>query len=335
MNGFNKQDLLAKYFANNTNEEENKILNDWLNENPINIEIYNEYKNVWTNTLPNKETFKTKNIWTNISTATNIKKKENPKTKPAYIKNNLLLSAALSVIILTVFTLYYFNVFSINQQTVEQIHHEYFTKIGEVNKITLDDGSTVTLNSNSSLIIKDDFNQKKRVVELKGEAFFEVEHNKELPFIVEFQNGKVKVLGTKFNINSLIDNESTIAVKEGKVAVSNIKDETEIIYLEKNEISRVINNKLLSKTKSDVENNYLYWLRDEFNLYNVSFKEVIVRLENKYQIDIKIKNHSLLNRHITANFNKHSLEDIIEILSTILNQKITKEKNIITFYDNR
>ena len=79
---------------------------------------------------------------------------------------------------------------------------EYRSGPGEVKKIVLTDGSNVWLNNYSLLLAIEPFQGETRNVRLIGEAYFEVKHNAEKPFIVETGNLKTEVLGTSFNINA-------------------------------------------------------------------------------------------------------------------------------------
>ncbi len=89
-------------------------------------------------------------------------------------------------------------------------------------KIELADGTRVWMNSASSLRYPNLFTGKQRQVEIKGEAYFEVAKNEDMPFIVKVNNkAEIKVLGTHFNV-SAYDDESTIktTLLEGSVRVS-------------------------------------------------------------------------------------------------------------------
>jgi len=93
--------------------------------------------------------------------------------------------------------------------------------------VVLPDGTSVWLNSASSLKFPTAFLGKERSVELTGEAYFEVAKNKKMPFMVKFKDQEVKVLGTHFNISAYNDeSESRTTLIEGSIAISrnNIKE---------------------------------------------------------------------------------------------------------------
>lgn len=86
-------------------------------------------------------------------------------------------------------------------------------------KITLSDGTKVWLNAASKLNFPFAFGDTSREVSLDGEAYFEVTKDKDRPFIVHTPHTAVQVLGTKFNVNTYKDQETTSLV-EGKVRLS-------------------------------------------------------------------------------------------------------------------
>ena len=94
------------------------------------------------------------------------------------------------------------------------------TPYGGEYKVVLSDGTIIWLNADSHLRYPADFDSDKRVVELEGEAYFEVAKMKK-PFIVKTQNQEVKVLGTHFNINSYGYEEGIkTTLLEGSVMIS-------------------------------------------------------------------------------------------------------------------
>jgi transmembrane sensor len=97
----------------------------------------------------------------------------------------------------------------------------YRTKIGEQRTLALTDGTHVTLNTNSQLIV--DFQPRERHVRLiKGEALFEVAKNPNRPFIVQVGNEQVLALGTTFDVRNSVG-KIVITLVEGRVEVSGIR----------------------------------------------------------------------------------------------------------------
>lgn len=97
-------------------------------------------------------------------------------------------------------------------------------------KLRLNDGTVVWLNAETSIRYPKQFTGDQRVVHLTGEAYFEVAKHETTPFIVEFEAGSVRVLGTSFNISAYEDDAEAIAtLVSGKVEVCADKSCVELV----------------------------------------------------------------------------------------------------------
>ena len=97
---------------------------------------------------------------------------------------------------------------------------EYRTRLGEQLAVTLPDGSTVKLNTDSRLLVS--YSASERQLTLaRGEAFFKVQHDTSRPFLVTAGNTEVRALGTAFNI-LLTGEHSEITVTEGVVRITEL-----------------------------------------------------------------------------------------------------------------
>lgn len=91
---------------------------------------------------------------------------------------------------------------------------------GQKTTVTLPDGSRVWVNSGSTLSYGSRYNQKERIINLEGEAYFEVAKNKNAPFIVRSHGFSVKALGTAFEVKAYPeDKQIAVALIRGKVEV--------------------------------------------------------------------------------------------------------------------
>lgn len=122
----------------------------------------------------------------------------------------LAYALAACITLFMVGTIAYLNLFTFG--------HEYVTQVGEQHQWLLDDGSKITLNTDSSLRLA--FNDERRLVKLeRGEAFFEVAKDAQRPFIVHTEHGIVRVLGTQFSVHQATHG-SVVTVLEGRVGVT-------------------------------------------------------------------------------------------------------------------
>lgn len=108
-------------------------------------------------------------------------------------------------------------------QTAE--NNVYTTNIGERLNVTLDDGTVITVDTNSQINVQ--FTQQQRFVSLlKGRASFDVAHDKARPFIVAVNDKMVTALGTSFDV-SMINDEVVVTLAEGKVRIEAPKETVE------------------------------------------------------------------------------------------------------------
>jgi len=134
--------------------------------------------------------------------------------------------------------------------------------------VILPDGSTVWVNKHSELSFPATFEGTERVVQLTGEAFFEVTENPNQPFIVELPNSEVKVLGTAFNISAYSEEATTVLeVEEGKVAFTVTETNEQAILTANDKV--VLNN--TDATLSDIQ--ALDWKATAWKAKQLDFEE--------------------------------------------------------------
>lgn len=103
---------------------------------------------------------------------------------------------------------------------VKEVKNKIITGVGGEYSFTLSDGTKVWLNALSEIEFPVNFRGDRRVVNLTGEAYFEVKPNNKKPFIVHSLNQSVEVLGTSFNIKAYPDEYQVYtALLEGSISV--------------------------------------------------------------------------------------------------------------------
>ncbi|MCG8319527.1 MAG: FecR domain-containing protein [Cytophagales bacterium] len=200
------------------------------------------------------------------------------------------------------------------------------TQFGQRASYILPDSSKVSLNAASSITFPPQFKGDRRVVQLKGEAFFEIVKNKRQPFIVESAGIRTKVLGTSFNIRAYQGEDIEVTVATGKVHVESLDklspQNNEEILLTANEqaIYDPVKGRLSQLTVDSRK--YLAWHSKELILENKSVKDVIVMLEKRFDQKIILENGELGNCVIRkARYEKESLETILKGLQSFLDLK--------------
>jgi len=153
-------------------------------------------------------------------------------------------------------------------------------------QVILPDGTKVWLNAASSLKYPEVFSGKQRLVVLTGEAYFEVAKNKLMPFRVQSQNQNVEVLGTHFNINSYLDDNTVkTTLLEGSIKVSNLKY-SKLLKPGEQAISGV-GEQAFIKVATDVDTgDETAWKNGLFQFNDSELKVILNQLERWYDIKI-------------------------------------------------
>lgn len=152
-------------------------------------------------------------------------------------------------------------------------------------QVTLSDGTKVWLNAESKLHYPYHFSEEIRHVELEGEAYFEVAHRENKPFIVATASEKVEVLGTHFNIHSYqTDIRSTVALIEGKIKVSSGDDIGTVL---KPGQQTVVVHGRMEVQSVDVDES-IAWKNGEFMFNNETLASVMKKLARWYDLDIEV-----------------------------------------------
>ncbi|WP_307995554.1 FecR domain-containing protein [uncultured Bacteroides sp.] len=197
----------------------------------------------------------------------------------------------------------------------EEQYAEVTAATGSVIRYELPDHSVVWLNAGSTLRYPTVFRNDNRNVELKGEAYFEVEADKERPFYVNTSNGlKVYVYGTKFNVTAYDDdNYIETVLEKGKVNVITPNQET--IVLAPGE--HLLYDKQSQKSKKNTVDVYgkVAWKDGKLIFRNASLEEIFKRLERHFNVDIQFDNKAGKEYKYRATFRTETLSQILDYLA--------------------
>ncbi|MBL4578238.1 MAG: FecR domain-containing protein [Flavobacteriales bacterium] len=269
--------LIAKYFFDELNQEEERQLLDWIAENPENAEQFVHSKKLLTLAESEYQVFNPDidDAWRNVRKKLEAKKSSGKLTRLIKkVSGGQFLRIAASFILL--FGLAYTiaslgilegdeerNVVVVTQEDVADDIIEIVTS-NDVKVIYLPDSSLVFLNRNSKIIYSKNFVGDKRNVFLEGESFFDVKPDADQPFCVYTANTKTRVLGTSFNIRAYKESgETEVNVAHGKVVFfleGTVRDR--MMVLESKD--KVVFNKervVLTKYR-DADDGYMAWIND-------------------------------------------------------------------------
>ena len=164
----------------------------------------------------------------------------------------------------------------------QSAHSRYLVEVPHAGtyKLQLADGTSVWLNSSSSLDYPDDFGDQERRVKLTGEAYFEVTKDKNRPFRIEVAGSLIEVLGTSFNVNAYAAQVNTTLV-EGKVKI--LTGNIERFLLPGEEAS--IGPEEIKIEQTDVSKQ-IAWQRGEFYFDGNNLQEILQQIARWYDVEI-------------------------------------------------
>lgn len=318
--------LVTKYLSNEASEKD-------INNLFMLLETDKKYQKALDETIIKWNAvhkIETENFNSDIRKASLLSKiSSKKKTNVFLFKSTYLSFSKVAAILILIFVSYFFanNLLDTNWKTFKTAQNETL-------KIVLPDSTIVWLNKNTSIAYN--FSKKnKRLLKLNGEAFFKVKRNEQKPFIIHSPDFTTQVLGTSFNINCNENEESSVSVITGKVAVSIPKNNHLMLLEHGNKAIYNVLDKTLSKTKIRGIENDMAWLNKSFVFEDETLEIVLKYLSKNYNTSFKIENENLKNCLITANFNNESLKSILTIICASLDCEFRKnESNTIILSGN-
>ena len=289
---YNQIDLLiSKKINGEATVEETKKLNRWLDESERNIRIYEESQRIWEKS---KHQLSTEEKAADLQKVKlQISKHESRiQVKPNRLSIFYRAAAVIAIPLLLAIGWYLATQFSTssNLQLCEVIAPK-----GQVAECVLADGTKVWLNTGSTISYNPSLSGKNRLVNLKGEAYFEVTKNPHRPFIVNTKKMQVKVLGTHFNVKAYPEDHSTeTTLEEGCVELHLVDyPEQAPVILKPGEHATFE----LDKKNVNIETTDTYlltaWRERKFVFKDATLKTIVEQLEKFYDVRIHLKNEEM------------------------------------------
>lgn len=253
------------------------------------------------------------------------------KSKRMYVGIVKTMKYAAAILLLIACT-YQFSIWRFSYELQDNFQTQtntLYVPAGQRASITLQDGTVVWLNAQSTLTYPSHFYGKERAVSIIGEAFFEVAKDTKKPFIVSTQDMRLQVLGTKFNVYSYPDaKQIKTSLIEGAVQVCYRNNK---VVLKPNEESIIQGEKLIVR---DVQNfDMLSWLNGIYSFNNERLADIVHKLELYYDVTINIVSPKLKDIYYTCKFRQRDgIEQILYTIQKIHHFKIEidKDNNVIT-----
>lgn len=303
-------ELIVKEFDGSLTTEESYELEEWRAK-PGNNDTYTALKELWLNAEKASH-----------FAAANPKRELNKlyeKVKQPRKNRKWYWAAAASLVLLMSFAGYLYLSSGSNDSQIE------YAVSTEIQELTLQDGTQVSLNKGAKLTQLKGFGEEERRVLLEGEAFFQVAKNPEKPFIIESGVTQTKVLGTAFNVETH-DMGTTVSVEHGKVSFSTSEASIILVKDEAGVYSASTGKSL--KQKADL--NYLAWKTGKLTFEDDPLSKAINDINTFYEVNIETQN--LTEHSLTTVFDNQPLEEVLEELKLLLGLDIDREGEKILLY---
>jgi ferric-dicitrate binding protein FerR (iron transport regulator) len=317
--------VILHYLQGVASEEEMKALRAWISESEENRKLFFQLKQVYDlrrgGLYPGKKEIE--ESWERLFSK--IKRMDMGSFDPEPNENRFWRIFVGVLKYAAVATIFVCLTLGIQQLTKKADTEVFYTEIDmeagpRMSRMTLPDGSKVILNASTKLRYPNRFDSRSREVFLDGEAYFEVVHHKEQPFIVRTEHQQIKVLGTTFNVMDYsADDYAITTLVEGSVEVQmagkdGIQGEKRILkpnhqaFIDKTNSELVLENVNIDPARTWV--NKIYHFRDE-PLYRI-----MKRLEKLYGVKINIDDDVRKDDKYTGVFRMElSIEEIIKIVN--------------------
>ena len=303
--------LLAKYLFDQPNKKEQEKIEHWIQKNPSNKQLLKDLTPL--NKMKKEDThINVDQAWNNLRDRI-VQEEEQPAKKSISITHRTMLQYA--AILLILFGIGSIAIFSYQKfiASPELISAKNVHPVDN-KRITFPDGSIAYLNHKSFVNYPSKFSGKHRVINVDGEAFFDVKHKPSQPFIVKTEKAKIEVLGTSFNVKVNKNNNVEVFVKNGKVKLSSIKQKDKHIILTPGIIGVIKDDKVIKRKNTNA--NYLSWITKKMYFKNTNLQEVIQTLEQTYKVNIKISEAIPAEQlSLTATFSEESIDHILKVIS--------------------
>jgi ferric-dicitrate binding protein FerR (iron transport regulator) len=205
---------------------------------------------------------------------------------------------------------------------------------GEQKEVVLDDGSRITLNHTSRLIMEKLQSERPRRVSLEGEAYFRVQPGG-APFIISTDYAAVRVVGTEFNLRAR-GGGLEVAVISGIVNVSVLKDgKDSTLLLSQHQMALVLQNDFPRRTGDIPSPDYPGWMHGKLFLDRTSFQAACREIEMRFDVSIKTDNQLVQSHIITGILAARTAESAVAALCELTGRRFTHEADTFNIHTDK
>lgn len=314
-------ELLVKYMLGEARPQEIAAVEEWLKISEDNRRYFEHFKMIWKmgDLLKNESQLDPDRSWDTFKQKVQAKAETSKQTN-AFVTRRWLKIAAMWLLLFGAAAIAY-NLFRHKEVKMLVVDSGNEVKID-----TLPDGSVITLNKKTSITYPDRFTGNTREIRLsKGEAFFDVAHNKAKPFLIHVNDAVVRVVGTSLNIKYSPDTTRVI-VETGIVQVIRAKVK---VSLKPKEQAAIDNRSGNIKKSVNNDNFYNYYRTRRLITDKTPLWRVAQVLSEAYGVKVSVPDRRLAARTLNTTFELNSLEGNLKVIAETFNIQIVRNGNKI------
>ncbi|SMD37923.1 FecR family protein [Reichenbachiella faecimaris] len=303
---------ILAYIKGELSENEQLQVEQWVAQSDANQQVFNEIEKIYLSSELNTSNF-TPDVDSAWNTVISAIDQSNTSGKSMLYRIAVMITLVVGL-----------GLIAFQYQNQDDLHVAR-TSDNEIKKIELADGTVVWLNENSVFSYPQKLSGDERVVELVGQAYFEVAKDPQRPFRILGEQTAVEVLGTSFDFISRT-NYSNINVTSGIVAFELIDNDEIKVVLEKGTQATYKSNQLIKNEGFD--ENASSWMTKDFVFKSSPLSVVVEKLSQHFDVKIKVDD-AIKNCLITSSFENKELDEILDTLEAIANIKNEKKGKTI------
>ena len=334
----NEKKALIDYFSCHLSDEDSKILNNWLEKCDANKLLLDQLSDIWQSVtfIKYQDKIDVDEAWKELQIQLN---RNSSSGKQIWLK-----WAKVAAIFVLAFVSGGIGQYFLNQKSEPNqspLLVEYLSPLGSRSFIKMSDGSKIWLNAGTKLTYKNSFGTDNREVNLSGEAFFEIEKNPLIPFIVQTSEINITALGTKFNVKAY-EEEKTIetTLVEGSVRLEGnyfklaeeviLNGKEKAVFTKLNQTLELASNNQPStenqiepKQKSELKiitsiepDPIISWKDERWIINNEKLGALSKKLERRFDVNFIFDNDLLMEYSFGGTLEDETLEQVLEAISS-------------------
>jgi transmembrane sensor len=298
---------VARLQSNDATDEDHRRFAEWLDRDPAHREAYDEFRKLWGDLkdipIPPER----------------LKKLRNTRRRAAVSR-----VAGLAVLFLICTSLY-------QAGLIDRLRADFYTSVGEVRTITLEDGTRVDLNTDTAIAV--DYSETARRVHiLRGEAFFDVAKNPLRPFVVADDTLTATAVGTQYGVRTTAGSfRGDVQVEEGRVEVRSGAQQE---LVEAGYAATLTAQGRVRVQRSDV-GDATAWRSGKLIFSGRPLREVLATLERYRHGQILVVDEEAADRKVSGIFDLNDTEGALRELESSLPVSVTRVTGLMVIVRSR